>query len=93
MPNVYFLIFFACDREARESVKGTGALNPNPAYKWEAARGNGVPIVSNKSVTNFTFVFGCGPGKGLVGRSKFASDLLKLFVRNFDLESGKLTVP
>jgi len=38
----------------------------------------------DKNIANFIFCYGCAPGCGVLANTKFVTDIITLFTRNFD---------
>jgi len=65
VPNVFFLVLFACSRDSYvlKSEDSKGKKNLAPSANLVAARG--VEGASSKiEIANFTFVFGSNPATG-----------------------------
>ena len=42
---------------------------------------------------NFLFVYGCRTGEGVNANTKFAKNVINLFIDNFNLATGELVLP
>lgn len=65
VPNVFFLVLFACSRDSYvlKSEDSKGSKNPAPSANLVAGRG--IDGASSKiEIANFTFVFGSNPATG-----------------------------
>jgi len=91
VPNVFFLVVFACSRDSYvdKDIEAKGVKNdkqPNGA-----SRGTGG--TSSVKIANFTFVFGSNPATGV----KSDADFVKMFIQHlndaFDPEDDSLMLP
>lgn len=92
VPNVFFLILFACSRDSYvlKSDENKGERNIT-SVKSGAARGDG--NVTTVKIANFTFVFGSNPATG----AQSDADFVKMFIQHlndaFDPEDDSLMLP
>ena len=94
VPNVFFLILFACSRDSYvlKSDRNMGERNTTSIKSGAAARGENSNVTTVK-IANFTFVFGSNPATG----AQSDADFVKMFIQHlndaFDPEDDSLMLP
>jgi hypothetical protein len=93
VPNVFFLVVFACSRDSYvdKDTDAKGVKNDKQPKWYGASRGTGG--TSSVKIANFTFVFGSNPATG----AKSDADFVKMFIQHlndaFDPEDDSLMLP
>jgi hypothetical protein len=91
VPNVFFLVVFACSRDSYvdKDTEAKGVKN----YKQPNGASRGTGGTSSVKIANFTFVFGSNPATGF----KSDADFVKMFIQHlndaFDPEDDSLMLP
>jgi hypothetical protein len=83
MPNVFFLVLFACCREGYTSKK---------VIQNSLATRNGLSNIDMKPA-NFTMIFGCDPASGVPANTKLVKLIVEHLLEQFDPEDGSALLP
>jgi hypothetical protein len=101
-PNIYNLVHYACCREifnknSHKLIKNLQQAKqdnqPNLSDD-EESKNRGVCLAEKlQPIENFTQLFGCPPGFGILGDSKFTVDIINLFRTNSHITGNYIDIP